>query len=90
MVSSSQSGKLLYRIRGLHQPSKLALRSVQTVLPCTSPQPSRESKLHEFLKGFFLILFKGAFVKTVLLFKVKNIINLASACNLHCNSGDIL
>lgn len=67
-----------------HKASKLVLRSVQTVLPCTSPQPHRESKLHEFLKGFFL---KGAFVKTILLFKVQNMINLASSCSLHCIPG---
>lgn len=52
-----------------HMPSKLLLRSVQTLLPCTSSQPSRESKLHEFLKGllFCPFFFFFSFLKEHLL-----------------------
>lgn len=72
-----------------HKPSRLAPRSVQTALPCASSQPSRESKLHEDLKGFFyFFISKELSVLIVLLFKMKNMIDLANSCNLPCNSGD--
>lgn len=53
MISSSQSGKMWYTGGDSHKPSSWAPRSVQTALACAFPQPSRESKLHEVLKGFF-------------------------------------
>lgn len=88
MISSSQSGKMWYTAGDSHKPSSWAPRSVQTALACAFPQPSRESKLHEVLEGFFFHFKGGGFFQIVLLFKVKNIINLANSCNLPCNSGD--
>lgn len=55
----------------LHKASKLVLRSVQTVLPCTCPQPPRESKLHEFVKGFFFFFFKEHLLKPFCYLKCK-------------------
>lgn len=82
MISSSRSGKMWYT-------AGVGLPGLCTALACAFPQPSRESKLHKILKGLFIFSFQRSFFfKIVLLFKVKNVINLANSCNLPCNSGD--
>lgn len=54
--SAAEWKAVVHKQGNSHKPSRLARRSVQTAPTCAFPQPSRESKLHAALKGFFKFL----------------------------------